>query len=243
LGTKESLRRRFDVSPGTMNEALRLLEVCGTIGTRRGSKGGVFVVAAPVQIPFNEFTLGLTHNAATIEQCQVVSSQLEPLVFVEAAKAADVGAIAELQRLVQNMAAAVDQPTELFRLSWHLYRQIAEMGFNTVLTGIYTTLLKFLEQEIGQVIAPDYSNPQQVLATSSELIDAIASGDTQRAAAAAKRNQFRGQGVFQTERAPTSNFVVYPVPLSTREEVKNVAKSVNVHKQNIRPGTASPLVS
>jgi DNA-binding FadR family transcriptional regulator len=194
LGTKESLRRRFDVSPGTMNEALRILEVCGTIGTRRGSKGGVFVAAAPAQIPFSEVTLGLTHNAAVIEQCQVVSNQLEPLVFVEAAKAADVGAIAELQRLVQNMAAAVDQPTELLRLSWRLYRRIAEMGFNAVLTGIYTTLLKFLEQEIGQVIAPlaNCPDPQQVVATSRELIEAIASGDTQRAAAAAKRNQLRG---------------------------------------------------
>jgi DNA-binding FadR family transcriptional regulator len=87
----------------------------------------------------------LKNNAALVEQA--VFNQLEPLVFVEAAKAATTGAVAELQRLVQNMAAAVDQPTELFRLSWRLYRHIAEMGVNTVLTSIYTTLLTFLEQE------------------------------------------------------------------------------------------------
>jgi DNA-binding FadR family transcriptional regulator len=215
LGTKESLRRRFDVSPGTMNEALRILEVCGTIGTRRGAKGGVFVVAAAAQIPFSEFTLGLTRNAAMIEQCQVVSNQLEPLVFVEAAKAADVSAIAELQRLVQNMAAAVDRPTELFRLSWRLYRHIAEMGVNTVLTGIYTTLLTFLEQEIGQAVTPlANSNPQQVVATSSELIEAIASRDTQRAAAAAKRNQLReGRGLSDSKSAPPTNFIAYHAAL------------------------------
>jgi DNA-binding FadR family transcriptional regulator len=148
LGTKENLRKRFEVSPATMNEAVRLLEARGIIMTRRGREGGVFVAAAPAQRPFSEVTLGLKNNAAVIEQCQVVSNQLEPLVFVEAAKAATTGAIAELQRLVQNMAAAVDQPTELFRLSWRLYRHIAEMGVNTVLTSIYTTLLTFLEQEI-----------------------------------------------------------------------------------------------
>jgi DNA-binding FadR family transcriptional regulator len=230
LGTKESLRRRFDVSPGTMNEALRILEVCGIIGTRRGSKGGVFVVAAAAQMPFSEFTLGLTHNAAVIEQCQAVANQLEPLVFVEAAKSADVGAVAELQRLVQNMAAAVDQPTELFRLSWRLYRHIAKMGVNAVLTGIYTTLLTFLEQEIGQAVAPvpNYSNPQQLVATSSALIEAIASGDTQRAAAAAKRNQLReGRGLSDRSAHPPT--LLPTMPLYPREQVRNVANSVNVH--------------
>ena len=46
LGTKESLRRRFDVSPGITKAALRMLDVCGIVGTPRGSKGGVFVVTA-----------------------------------------------------------------------------------------------------------------------------------------------------------------------------------------------------
>jgi DNA-binding FadR family transcriptional regulator len=133
-----------------------------------------------------------------IEQCQVVSNQLEPLVFVEAAKAADVGAFAELQRLVQNMAAAVDQPTELLRLNWRLYQCIAEMGVNAVLTGINTTLLKFLEQEIGQ-IAPiaNYSNPQQVVATSRELVEAIASGDTTRGCCREAQSVTGGKGSFR----------------------------------------------
>ena len=195
LGTKESLRRRFDVSPGTMNEAVRILEVRSIIRTRRGAKGGVFVVAATAQIPFSEFELGLAHNAALIEQCQAVSHQLEPLVFVEATRAANVGALAELQRLVQKMAATVDEPTESLRCSWLLYRHIAEMGHNTVLTGIYTTLLKFLEQEIGHRVAPiaNCSNSQQVVASSNGLIEAIASGDTHRVVGVAKRQSAHGE--------------------------------------------------
>jgi DNA-binding FadR family transcriptional regulator len=190
LGTKENLRRRFEVSPATMSEAVRLLEARDIIMTRRGREGGVFVVAAPKQIPLSEVLLGLKHNAALIEQCQAVFNQLEPLVFVEATKAANLDALAELQRLVQNMAVAVDQPTELFTLSWRLYRDIAKMGVNAVLTGIYTTLLTFLEMEIGQAVAPvpNYSNPQQVVVKSGELIKAIGSGNIKRVAAVAKRN-------------------------------------------------------
>ena len=55
LGTKESLRRRFDVSPGTMNEALRILEVCGTIGTRRGSNNAA--QKTPTTIAFVTYEL------------------------------------------------------------------------------------------------------------------------------------------------------------------------------------------
>lgn len=191
LGTKESLRQRFEVSPATMNEAVRLLEARGIIMTRRGREGGLFVVTAPAQIPLGEVLLGLKHNAGLIEQCQAVLNQLEPLVFVEATKAANVDAVAELQRLEQTMAVAVDQPAEMFKLSWRLYRHIAKMGVNAVLTGIYTTLLTFLEQEIGQAVdpVPNYSTPQQVVVKSGALIKAIASANIQRVAAIAKRNQ------------------------------------------------------
>ena len=156
-----------------MNEAVHLLEARGIIMTRRGREGGVFVVTAPAQIPLGEVLLGLKHNAGLIEQCQAVLNQLEPLVFVEATKAANVDAVAELQRLEQNMAVAVDQPAGVLQAEFRrLYRRIAKMGVNAVLTGIYTTLLTFLEQEIGQAVdpVPNYSTPQQVVVKSGALI-------------------------------------------------------------------------
>ena len=53
LGTKENLRHRFDVSPATMNEAIRLLQVRDVIVTRRGLKGGVFVATPRAQRTFH----------------------------------------------------------------------------------------------------------------------------------------------------------------------------------------------
>jgi hypothetical protein len=69
------------------------------------------------------------------------------------------------------------------------------MGHNTVLTGIYTMLLKFLEREIGHRVAPiaNYCDPQQVVASSNGLIEAIASGDTHRAVAVAKGQTPHGE--------------------------------------------------
>jgi hypothetical protein len=44
------------------------------------------------------------------------------------------------------MAVAVDNPIELLRRCGFLYRRIAEMGGNPLLTAIYTALLELLEQ-------------------------------------------------------------------------------------------------
>ena len=49
LGSKEELGRCFRVSPGTLNEALRVLETRGILELRRGSKGGVFAAAVSMQ--------------------------------------------------------------------------------------------------------------------------------------------------------------------------------------------------
>jgi GntR family transcriptional repressor for pyruvate dehydrogenase complex len=185
LGTKEDLRRRFQVSPGTMNEAVRILESRGIVEMRRGSKGGVFVSTTSLQATLKQVVPALDHNTALVEDCWAVSRQLEPLILVEATKRAKVDSVAELNSLVNKIAAAVDDPTESLRCSWFLYRRIAEMGSNPVLTAIYTALLDFLEDKVGQVApAVNHAIPHQVVAKSRRVVDAIASGDTQRAAAA-----------------------------------------------------------
>jgi len=183
LGTKEDLRRRFQVSPGTMNEAVRILESRGIVETRRGPKGGIFASTTSVRDALKQVVTALDRNAALVEDCWAVSKQLEPLVLVEATKRAEVDSVAELISLVDKMAVAVDDPTESLRCTWFLYRRIAEMGSNLVLKAIYTVLLDFLEHNPAQVAsAVNYSTPQHVVARSRRVVDAIASGDTQRAA-------------------------------------------------------------
>ena len=154
LGTKKNLRHRFDVSPATMNEAIRLLQVRDVIVTRRGPKGGVFVAGPRAQRTFRALVFEHNPDALLIQHCQAVSNQLEPLIFAEAAKVANASAVADLRHLVHNIAASADEPTESLRWSWLLYRRIVDIGLSTVLTGIYTTLLTFLEQAIGQSVAP-----------------------------------------------------------------------------------------
>ena len=59
------------------------------------------------------------------------------------------------------------------------------MGSNAVLSSVYTTLLSYLEQQCTR-FAPvhDESNHQRAIVAHRALVDAIACGDAQQAAAA-----------------------------------------------------------
>ena len=67
LGNKKELCLCFRVSPGTLNEVLRVLETRGIVELRRGSKGGVFVAAVSMQPCLDQVSFGAKREA--VEQC------------------------------------------------------------------------------------------------------------------------------------------------------------------------------
>jgi DNA-binding FadR family transcriptional regulator len=191
LGSKEQLRKSFQVAHGTMNEALRVLESRGVVELRRGVHGGVFVGAPSVYIRLGNGLLGFRGDAASIEQCLAVRNQIEPMTIVEATKVAleIPDDVAELFAIVEKMKGAIDIPSESLRWNWQLHRRIAKMGRNGVLTGIYLTLLDFIEQELTEIKPPrTRSVAERVVEMHFELVVAIASGDLEKAQEAAKNH-------------------------------------------------------
>ena len=191
LGSKEDLRKVFQVAHGTLNEAVRVLETRGMIELRRGPQGGVFVAPPSLSLRLSQVVLGVKHSKTTLEQCLAVRNQIDPLTIIEAAKVGrfEAAAVEELYTLLDKMIEAASEPDRSLRLNWMLHRRIAQMGENIVLTALYVSLMDFNEAEVVEV-APDrsYVHVARMHAMHREIIDAIASGDPQRAAAAAKRH-------------------------------------------------------
>ena len=63
LGSKEDLRKTFQVAHGTMNEAVRVLETRGLIELRRGPQGGVFVAQPSIFLRLSNIFLGFRKNS------------------------------------------------------------------------------------------------------------------------------------------------------------------------------------
>jgi DNA-binding FadR family transcriptional regulator len=189
LGSKDELRQSFQVAHGTMNEAMRVLETRGLIELRRGPQGGVFVAQPSIFLRLSNIFLGFRKNSESIQHCLEVRDQLEVLTAVEAARAAPSRPddVKEMYRLYDMMAETVDDMTATLKWNWELHRCISRMGENKILAGIYMTLLDFIEQELDVVAsATSIDRPQRILKMHKDIVDAIASGDEEAAAAAAR---------------------------------------------------------
>ena len=118
-----------------------------------------------------------------------VRDQLEVLTAVEAARVAvsQPDDVREMYRLFDKMVATVDEPTVTLKWNWELHRCISRMGANKILSGIYLTLLDYIESELEVVAPATHSDrPQRILKMHKDIIDAIASGDIERTAAATR---------------------------------------------------------
>ena len=177
LGTKEELRRRFRVSPGTMNEAARILESRGVVEMRRGLRGGVFVSCVPTRRALTG-ARALDFNGATAECSWAVSTQLEPLVIAEATRNADPDSVAELESVVEGMALAMADLPEVRRCYWSFCRRLADLGSNPLLSAIYVSLLDVLEK--GSGLHPQVP-PGQLVEKCRQAVEAVAAATTGRA--------------------------------------------------------------
>ncbi|GAA0566856.1 FadR/GntR family transcriptional regulator [Actinomadura livida] len=195
LGTRDSLRREFDVAAATFNETVRLLAARGTVSVRPGVKGGIFVASPPPLVRLGRKMLELTGDSVSVSDCLVVRDALEPLLAREAMRHRTDADIADLRRLAGGLAAARGSADPFGRLAanWALHRRIAEITPNKVLQHTYISLLEFVENRLRGVTPdePDEEGPHtgggsspDGVAVHRELVEAIAGGDPRRLSAA-----------------------------------------------------------
>lgn len=187
LGTKDDLRVRFRVSVGTVNEAIRSLEMRGLVEARPGPGGGVFVAEPSPHVRLSHFTLGFRDGGASFADCLAVRNALEDLVASEATLYARDEDIAELREVLAEMVSAGD-PRAFLQSNWRLHRRMARISPNALLTGIYSALLDIVENELENVELDSSFDLAANVDVHRELVDAVESRDPERVAEAVRRH-------------------------------------------------------
>lgn len=185
LGTKDDLRRRYEVAYGTLNETLRILQQRGYVVPRRGPGGGLFATI-PTSSDRLRHLLNCFPEGGTLNDCAEVRHALEEAITIDAARSRTRGAISDLRRILKRMVASTEDASAYLRENWRLHRRIAECCRNRVLANVYITLLDANEPKPG-VMVPDrhrIAHASDNLIAHTELVDAIASGSASRAKAA-----------------------------------------------------------
>jgi DNA-binding FadR family transcriptional regulator len=184
LGTKGALRDEFRVAAATCNEAVRLLEARGLVQARPGPGGGLFVTRPAPRIRLERLVLGFRADGAPFTDCLAVRDALEPLVCQEAARRCSAADAAELEAIVDAMAAAARWPQEFLRLNWQLHRRLAAIGLNEALRSLYMTLMDYVEDGIEEVQSEPGFDADASVAVHRRLVEAVVGGDRQRLDAA-----------------------------------------------------------
>lgn len=187
LGTKAELVSRFGVSPGTLNEALRLLHSSGIIALKPGPGGGVFVGAPAAPLRLRNIIVGTSGAQAELADVVAVRDELEVLVAVEAARRCT-PAQAEQLRAQLEVIGGLDTGRQKTLEIWKLHTMIARIGANGFLTRVYIESLETLETLVTDYAvspAPAPGVRGDTVQVHRALIEAIASGDVDRAREAA----------------------------------------------------------
>jgi DNA-binding FadR family transcriptional regulator len=190
LGTKEDLRRQYDVAYGTLNEALRILQQRGYVTSRTGPGGGLFASAPNPTLRLSHLILGF-HEGGTLGDCAVVREALEGPLALDAARSRTPADVRDLEAIVARMGATSDDPHRYLLENWQLHRRIAQICRNRVLGNLYGTLLDANEAELrGATPTPLFaSDVQHNLDVHRQLVAAIAAGSEEQARRAVRAHQ------------------------------------------------------
>ena len=184
LGTKEELRRQFKVSGATMSEALRLLQSRGIVSMRTGPGGGVFAAEPSGRLMLSNVLLGFRGGIMAASDVLEAREALEPAIGRLAAERRNKTDLAEIREMLAEMRRHLEDPEDYLRINWRLHRRIAESTSNEILSGLYCSLVRFLEDELTQAMAASSyeRHRNDNLALHSRLVDAIERQDSARAA-------------------------------------------------------------
>ncbi len=185
LGTKDDLRRRYDVAYGTLNETLRILQERGYVTSRTGPGGGLFATM-PSSSERLQRLLSNFPEPGSLRECAEVRHALEEAVSVDAARSRTRADITDLRRILNGMAEATADAAAYLHQNWRLHRRIAECCRNRVLANLYITLLDANEPQPGFVMPDRFrsAHAEENFTAHTELVEAIASGSVERARSA-----------------------------------------------------------
>ncbi|MBB4683320.1 FadR/GntR family transcriptional regulator [Amycolatopsis jiangsuensis] len=192
LGTKTELRETCQVSVGTFNEALRLLQSRGLIEVRPGPGGGLFVAEQAPLVRLGHSVLALDSDETSVADAIRIRDALDPLLFHDAAWHSSPAHIAGYNNEINAMASAMSTGSVpgFMAANWRLHELLAQVNPSPMLRSLYLALLALIRdhtREIQLIEGESASQAMQVrYQVHADLVEAITRQDANAITEAAR---------------------------------------------------------
>jgi GntR family transcriptional regulator, transcriptional repressor for pyruvate dehydrogenase complex len=202
LGTKEDLRLAFEVSNGTMSEAIRLLQHDDVIQARPGRTGGIFVADGASFVRLARGSVEVDGDPDEVLDSLIVRDLLETYAALDVAFSATPREREGLDRLLAVVRQAEQDPSALVAASQRLLDYIVGISSNGVLRGIHAEVSALLQRRTRRLTWVDATAAwrRDVVRRLGDVVAAIGEGD--------------GFGAEEAMRA--YRMTVRPIPPGTR---------------------------
>jgi DNA-binding FadR family transcriptional regulator len=212
LGLRTELISRFEVSPGVINEALRLLRERELITVKPGPSGGVFTADQPPGVRLG--ALDLWFQGLTVPPLEVFESRtlLEELFNNLALQRATPEHHLEMERALQRMTDSAHDPRGFFEANVEFHRAIARSTGITVLNGLYDMLVTVLTGALVRAAwtAGHEKTIDHNLRVHGQILEAIRAKDRKRLETATRLHRVDMTSLAQPEKSPTAHIDFSP---------------------------------
>lgn len=191
IGRRQELAARFSVAPATLGEAIQLLRSRGVVDAKPGPGGGIFVSERSPFAQLSDHLLALREEQSTTAQCLRVLDALDGAVLHDAVDHATDADIAEIAQAADDLRASWGT-AESAATMWALHERIARTTPNGLLRGLYTNLVKYIIEELGDATAP---STEERLQTHLDFANAVIRRDHELATSAIARHSHPASGV------------------------------------------------
>lgn len=204
LGLRTELISRFQVSPGVINEALRLLRDRELITVKPGPSGGVFTADQPPGVRLGALDLwfqGLTVAPLDIFQSRALLEEMFNNLALQNSSPSDHVA---MKRALQRMHNSAEDPRGFFETNVEFHRAIARSTGVTVLVGIYDSLVTVLTGALVRAAwsAGHAETIDHNLRVHAQILESIRAKDRKRLETATRLHRVDMISLAQPEKSP-----------------------------------------